>query len=949
MADGEEDFSQLELTDRCSHKNWKVRKEGYEEAARQFEKTPDESDPVFRPFLQDSGIWKAAAGDSNVAAQQEGLGALCAFLKYGGQQGASRSRPQTIQPIYEKGLQSTRPAIKTNSIEALLLYVEIDKPDLVIDDLLPALSHKQPKVIAATLAALTAIYHNFGIRVVEPKPVLKSLPKVYAHADKKVREEAQNLTVELYRWLKEAMKPIFWNELKDVQQKDLEKLFEKVKAEPSPKQERFTRAQQAQMATATPTVGDKVGGEAVVVEPEEEEAVEVDAFDLAEPVDAYSKVPADFHEMISSTKWKDRKDTLDAFFNVVNTPRLKDGPYHEVVQALAKCMKDANIAVVTVAANCIEKLAQGLRKGFAKHRSTVMSPIMERLKEKKTSVTDALGAALDAVFTSTSLTDCLEEILGFLTHKNPNVKGETIKFLVRCLRTTRDVPSKAEQKSIADASTKLLTESTEAMRSGGAEILGTLMKIIGERAMGPFLDGLDDIRKTKIKEYFDTAEVKAKDKPKPVAPPPSKAAGTSAVGKRVAAPGTRPAAKKAAPPPSPYKEEAAPPPKPTSKALPKPGGVPKPSLSQPSGLKLGGLKKPANSVPSPQPRRVISPPTSLDEDDATAPSPSKFGMNRGLAGRPLARPTAPPLSPPPTAPSGPSISSIQLAELDELRAEHTRLTTLTDDLRGKNTELTSKVSDLYNQNAQLIEDHTRDVLQIKAKETQLTRARGECDVLRSEMESLRKETERYKREVSRLGRESLGRDREDLIGRGRNGSHEDTENGIYEDQSQQQRQQDGRYSATPNGRDRDRERPTGQLSRAESGASVNSKGSGRVVSRPTAGAGAVGGGGRPGSTFTNNSLSPSDEKENNHFDGLAAARRKISPPVNGSGSGGGSPVRLERRGETERGDNGAAIGGEGMSGPQGQTENWKRAAEVTSQLKARIEAMKVRLNPNFIE
>ena len=33
-----------------------------------------------------------------------------------------------------------------------------------------------------------------------------------------------------------------------------------------------------------------MGGEEVVVdEPEEEEAVEVDAFDLAEPVDAFSK------------------------------------------------------------------------------------------------------------------------------------------------------------------------------------------------------------------------------------------------------------------------------------------------------------------------------------------------------------------------------------------------------------------------------------------------------------------------------------------------------------------------------------------------------------------------------------------------------------------------------------------------------------------------------------
>lgn len=69
---------------------WKVRKEGYEDAAKQFEKTPDESDPVFRPFLQDTGLWKGAVADSNVAAQQEGLAAYCAFLKYGGVQACVR-------------------------------------------------------------------------------------------------------------------------------------------------------------------------------------------------------------------------------------------------------------------------------------------------------------------------------------------------------------------------------------------------------------------------------------------------------------------------------------------------------------------------------------------------------------------------------------------------------------------------------------------------------------------------------------------------------------------------------------------------------------------------------------------------------------------------------------------------------------------------------------------
>ena len=928
MADGqEENFSNLSLPDRFAHKNWKVRKEGYETAAKDFAATPDESDPIFKDFLYDAGLWKSAAGDSNVAAQQEGIAALCAFLKYGGQQAASRSRTAAIQPIFEKCLSSTRPAIKADSVEALLLYVEIDKPDLVVEELLPALSHKQPKVIAATLAALTAIFHNFGVKLVDPKPILKLLPKIFGHADKNVRAEGSNLTVELYRWLKEAMKPIFWNELKPVQQQDLEKLFAGVAEEPPPKQERHTRAQQAAMQTAPPPSSKAAEEEVEHVEPVDEEPVAIDSFDLAEPVDVYSKIPEDFFENVASTKWKDRKDTLDALLMILTTPKIKDGPFDELVRIFAKCMKDANITVVAAAANCVEKLASGLRRSFGKYRSSILTPMMERLKEKKQAVADALGAAMDAVFIATSLTDCLEEILASLANKNPQVKGETVKFLVRSLKTTPEVPSKTEQKSIADAATKLLTESTEAMRAGGAEILGVLMKIIGERGMGPYLDGLDDIRKTKIKEYFETAQVKAKERPKPiVAAPSGRAGGASAVGKKVVG-GTKKTAPATKAPLAtrPAEDSGLSTSKPTSKVLPIRPAASKvgSGLAQPSAMKLGGLKKPtASAVSSPQ-RRVISPPISVgsEEDGGMAvSSPSKFGMGRGgLAGRSLARPQAnqTPMSPPPSSNSGPpGLSAIERAELEELRAEKDRVTALTDNLRSQNAKLNAEIAELQNQNAQLIEDHTRDVLQIKAKETQLVRARGEVDVLKSEVDSARKEAERYRREVGRLGRESFGRDmrERDEDGPGVNG--------------------DNTTSYT-----------NGNVSRPNAG--------GVSLSRTGSNTSGTSGMSRPASTkpvlstmhsgtgqhqqqhhYQSGSgyLSPSEEKENA---GEFGRSRKISPPTTQHQS------NVSRSPQRTGGQDASATAGGDGGGTAAPAENWKRAAEVTSQLKARIEAMKV--------
>lgn len=758
-----------------------------------------------------------------------------------------------------------------------------------------------PKTIAGALAALTALYHNFGCKIVDPKPTLKALPKVFGHADKNVRAEAQNLTVELYRWLREAIKPLFWADLKPVQQQDLEKLFENVKQDAPPKQERFTRAQQDAMATASASPeagdgGDDQGGE----EYAEEEAEEVDVFDLAEPVDVMPKIPKDLHDQLASSKWKDRKEALDALYTAINVPRIKDGPYDEIVRALAKCMKDANIAVVTVAANCVDLLAKGLRNGFMKYRSTIMAPMLERLKEKKQSVADALGQALDAVFSSTDLSDCLEEILEFLKHKNPQVKQETLKFLIRCLRTTRTVPAKPDIKAIADAGTKAMTESTEALRSGGAEILGTLMKILGERAMNPYLDGLDEIRKTKIKEYFETAEVKAKDRPKPIIAPPKPAAPAGrkvAPGKKPALGTKKPAPAAAAPPPV---EEA--PAKPAARAIPSKLG--KPGLAPPgAGLKLQRKLGGPGGIASPQ-RRVVSPPT---EEAAPPPAAPKFGLGRGLAGRPIAKPVAPAEpAPAPAAPAVSAMSATDRAELEELRAEKERFIRTIEDLKTERSKFNSQITELQNQNAQLIEDHTRDVLSIKAKETQLVRARSDAEAAEQNVQKQQREIERLKRELARALRASAMSPPNAGSEAGSLGIPDSTS--IYQE-------------------------PAGNGHVARSGLHLGSR---FESARPRSYA----------------SASPSEEKENNGLEspgglgsrdaGLGLGRRKLSPTYGLSGIA--SPTRSSRNSAYGTEDEGAPRSAE-------PAENWKRAAEVTSQLKARIEQMKVsddHRNPNGI-
>lgn len=837
-----------------------------------------------------------------------------------------RTRGATVVPIVEKGL-TGRPAAKQKALEALLLLIELDKPDPVLEELLPILSHKQPKVIAAVLEAIKEIYHAYGCRTVDPKPTLKALPKPYGHADKNVRAQAQNLTVEIYRWLKDSMKPLFWNDLKPVQQTDLDKLFEKVKDEPPPKQERLLRSQQAVQERAAATTGGDDYDEGGEEQAEEE-------MDLEIAIDVTGKIPKDFQERLASSKWKDRKEALDDLHQAINVPKMEEGSFDDIIRGLAKCMKDANIAVVTIAANCVELFAKGLRKSFSKYRSTIMNPMMERLKEKKQSVADAIGAALDAVFLSTSLGDCLEEILEFLKHKNPQVKLESTKFLIRSLKATREAPEVPQVKLIADASTKLLTESQAVQRDAGAEVLGTLWKIMGDRIMNAHLEGLDEIRKTKIKEFHDAAEVKAKYKPKSAAPPPKAAAPAAkkgplgkkpALGLKKAAPAP---ARAASPPLDPEPAAAPLAPKPTSRPGVSKLGAPKSGLARPGGGL--GLKKPGLAAPSSSgvasPRRP-APVASPVEEEAPPPAPPKFGAGRGLAGRPLGKPSAlQQESAHAPAPVSSGISAIERAELEELRAEVERLRRQNEDMRGERTKLSSQIHELQNQNAQLIEDHTRDVLSIKAKETQLVRARSDAEAAEQLVQTQQREVDRLKRELTRQIRTTSP-------------PPFDISDQIHVD-SAVSNVASGRFGDSGYGDGDRRSAGNGALSGLR-GRSFRSAEGGMVPNSP-------GGEG----------------KEN--FGSLDGLRSKLSPSRTtggreiglsrtGSAAGSGADSRSGSalggraspadgpgmgRSSSERGAAGITAGGNG-------SESWKRAAEVTQNLKARIEMMKVTFRLEF--
>lgn len=61
-------------------------------------------------------------------------------------------------------------------------------------------------------------------------------------------------------------------------------------------------------------------------------------------------------------------------------------------------LKDTNVMIVTVAGRCIEGLAKGLRRSFQPYAVVITSAMLEKFKEKKSTVVSALRDAVDAVY-----------------------------------------------------------------------------------------------------------------------------------------------------------------------------------------------------------------------------------------------------------------------------------------------------------------------------------------------------------------------------------------------------------------------------------------------------------------------------------------------------------------------------------------------------------------------
>ncbi|XP_036150006.1 protein mini spindles [Monomorium pharaonis] len=498
------EYQKLPLEERLAHKSWRARLHGYEECVKTFQCIDDEKSPEWNKYI---GFIKKFVVDSNAAAQEKGLEATLAFVENSA--AAGKIVADVMNGIVSKCIAAPKAKTKEVAVQITLMYIEIEKHEAVQEELLKGTEAKNPKIVSACIATLTLALKEFGPKVINLKPLMKKLANFLEDRDKTVREEGKAMVVEMYRWVGDRLKQQL-NTLKPVHITELEAEFGNLgdeKALPT----RYLRSQKpknmgnnADLAAASDNE-DKEDGDGASIP-------DIDPYELLAPVDILSKLPKDFYEKIEAKKWQERKEALEVLETLVKNPKLENGDYGDVVRVLKKVIsKDTNVLVVTLAGKCLAGLAAGLKKRFHPYAAACLPVILEKFREKKQTVVQALREAADAIYESVSIDLILEDTLAALENKNPAVKAETALYLARCFaRTPPANLNKKMLKSYTSTLLKTLNEPDPTVRDNSAEALGTAMKLIGEKAMTPFLTDIDNLKMTKIKECADKAVILVK-------------------------------------------------------------------------------------------------------------------------------------------------------------------------------------------------------------------------------------------------------------------------------------------------------------------------------------------------------------------------------------------------------------------------------------------------------
>ncbi|XP_042521091.1 protein MOR1 isoform X2 [Macadamia integrifolia] len=490
----------LPWEDRLLHKNWKVRNDANIDLAGLCDSFTDPKDPRLREF---GHFFKKTVADSNAPVQEKALDALIAFLR-AADADAGRFAKEICDAIIAKCL-TGRPKTVEKAQMVFMLWVELEATEVFLDTMEKAIKNKVPKAVVPAIDVMFQALSEFGAKVVPPKRILKMLPELFDHQDQNVRASSKGLTLELCRWIgKDPVKSILFEKMRDTMKKELD--AELVNVTGAAKPTRKIRSEQDK------ELEPEVASEVVGPGPSEESAAdvpqEIDEYELVDPVDILTPLEkSGFWDGVKATKWIERKEAVAELTKLASTKRIAPGDFTEVCRTLKKLIIDVNIAVAVEAIQAVGNLARGLRTHFSGSSRFLLPVLLEKLKEKKPTLADALTQTLQAMHKAGCLTlvDVVEDVRTAVKNKVPLVRSLTLNWVTFCIETSNKAVVLKLHKDYVPLCMECLNDGTPEVRDASFSALAAIAKLVGMRPLEKSLEKLDEVRKKKLADMIGSS------------------------------------------------------------------------------------------------------------------------------------------------------------------------------------------------------------------------------------------------------------------------------------------------------------------------------------------------------------------------------------------------------------------------------------------------------------
>ncbi|KPI82976.1 hypothetical protein ABL78_8007 [Leptomonas seymouri] len=482
----DEGFQSCSVSELVAHGNWKARKEGFEKVQRDPSKN--------KKLLLDS--LKPVAAEGNAMVQEVAIEALAAVLAHCDEPERAQIAEGALPFVIEKGI-TGRPRAVQASQSFVSTLVQEGCAKSVFAVLLLAFAHRTPKnrLAAAQLAA--SLVADYGVQHFPTKEILRAMQPLFNDANAQVRKEAVSLCCQCYRYIGAGIKG-FLTDLRDVQLQELQKQFESVKVgEAPPKSIKGTistsgdRNTGKERSTALRPIASLTG--------DEEGGVADDAgFQLLEESSVISKLPKKFFRVAleKETTWQNRVEYVsENLLPLLAAPRFRvKDDYHELVSMMKEYLVDPQAPLMLLGFKMIQECARGLRNDFGLHARVFLSPLLDKLKDKKLSVQLHVMKTLEDLicFNCLSMDQCNEEIDQALQSKNPTQRTAIINFCLRMIDVLGDKSRYIKLGRSTALLTRLVNDEKSSIRDIAYVLLDKLIQAFGEAQYRSVLSTLDD-------------------------------------------------------------------------------------------------------------------------------------------------------------------------------------------------------------------------------------------------------------------------------------------------------------------------------------------------------------------------------------------------------------------------------------------------------------------------